>query len=684
MNRHFKYILLLFIPFIFMLAIPSCSPKLKTLSGEEPVEPLVTGKEALLGEPFWRGRFSVLNPEMKIFTLSVSRGGENILFSSESRTISRLDDQGNLCWEITSEGLPICAALTEDGRFAGVGTDQGKVYFLDDAGQILWELSFEGKIEHLVFNKKGDQLLLSVLEEEKNTLRCLNRLGSLLWEMETGLLIDLYPASGEEIFFLEEESPDNKVFKIAREGEPLWEKDAQLAAVSAGGDYFALFDGGELQCYRLGKEGYPLQAWSAQPGSDKEISWLGLTGEGRYLLAYNAFAVGNNNLWAFNSDGFLLWEKKIPSGALLDFSFSGEKIVASSWQEYSEDVSKIIIMNNYGHVLQEIEMASRIEKNALSGDGNILVLAGGDGNLFILETTTAGGLVKNSSSPEEGEQAKTIYQPVTFGKQEGENFLTLYFFDEEALNLVPVNRRVKASPQGQQTAINELTKGPRSSSGLSRTIPKEVHIDVEEQGGILYVSLPAKLDKLCGSTQLQGLIDSLVLTLSQFPAVHGIQFLLDGQEVTALGGEGLLIDKIFPPRRFGQKPILYLPYRSDNRYYLLPREAAGPMELIELVNEVLRESDSFLPVKPYLKEIRMQGKEVVLNWEASFAELFPPTGGAKERALAELFTDALLLTLGENFSFDRLVLQIEGDPWRPPEGYHYCEKISHPFFINPE
>ena len=124
----------------------SCNPNSQPFRGRT-TEPLVTGKETLQGEPFLRGRFSVLNPEMKVFTLSVSSNGEKILFSSEARTISQLDDRGTLCWEITSESLPVCAALTEDGRFAAVGTDQGKVYFLSDEGHIFWEKSFQGKIE---------------------------------------------------------------------------------------------------------------------------------------------------------------------------------------------------------------------------------------------------------------------------------------------------------------------------------------------------------------------------------------------------------------------------------------------------------------------------------------------------------------------------------------------------------
>jgi outer membrane protein assembly factor BamB len=679
-----KHILPLFISLVCFFSVPSCSPNQAALSGEEPVEPLVTGKETLLGEPFLRGRFSVLNPEMKVFTLSVSHNGANILFSSECRTISYLDDQGNLCWEITTEGLPICAALTEDGRFVGVGTDQGKVYFLSDAGHVLWETSFPGKIEHLIFNKRADEMVLSVSEEERDTLCCLNRWGSLLWEMETGPLRDLYPAAGKEICYLEENGSDGGIFKVIRGGELLWEKETQLAAVSIEGNILALYDGDELQYYCLEMDGCPRLAWSFQPGSEQEISWLGLTAGGRYLLAYNAIAVRNNNLWAFGNDGMFLWERRIPSGALLDFSASGERIVATSWQEYSEDVSKIIILNNYGHILQEIEMANRIENNALSGDGNILVLAGGDGNIFILETFAQGDPIKYNGFTEEGEQAKTIYQPVAFEKQAGKTFLTLFFFGEGGLNFIPINRSVKVSPQAPQAAINELIKGPRSYSGLSRTIPKDVQIGVMEKDGLAYVDLPASLNKLGGTSQVGGLLDSLVMTLSQFSSVQGIQFLLEGEKATVFSAEGFMIDQVFPPSRPGKNHLLYLPYRCGDRYYLLPRETEGTLGPTDLVNAVLQESYPFLLTVPCLKEISVQEREILLNWDASLVELFPQDGGAKEKALAALFTDALLLTLLENLPADQLVFLVEGELWEPPESYHFSGKINRPFFINPE
>ena len=669
--------------------LTSCEQKTQPLSLDKPVEPLVAGTETQLGELNLRGRFSVLNPEMKVFSLSLSDEGESILFSSEARTISKLDDEGNLCWEISSSGLPVLAALAADGAFAAVGTDQGEVYFVSDDGRILWEKVFPGEIKHIMINCDCDKLLLSVTEETGNILYCLDRWGSLLWERQTGSLLDLFFVSEEEIYYLEEGAEQSASCLIAvRQGELIWEKEALIASFSVEGTYFAIYTGSTLEFYNLDQDGYPDLLWTTPMGSEQEINWLGLTEEGRCLLAYNTYSLVNNNFWAYNREGSLIWEQRIPGGALLDFSFSGERVVASSWQEYSEDFSKVIVFNGSGKILQEFELASRIEKIDLSGDGNILALAGNDSNLFILEIPVSEENDGNddiaAERNENDEEIKSVYLPVAFERIEGERYITLFFFDEKASILIPVNRSVKNTVQVLQTAVNELVKGPRRYSSLSRIIPKEAVIEVTEQEGLIYLNLPAELSRLSNPVQLHGLVDSLVLTISQFSSVNSIQFLFDGEKIDVLGEEEINVEEPFPPRRPADKPLLYIPCQSGVHYYLVPQEITGLQDPESIVNMVILKSAPFLPGKPHLKEIYAGEREIVLDWGASFAELFPLDADSEKKALSELFIDALLLTLTGNMGSDHLTFLVEGEPFLPPEGYTFSTDLKRPYYINPE
>ncbi|NLL58121.1 MAG: GerMN domain-containing protein [Firmicutes bacterium] len=299
--------------------------------------------------------------------------------------------------------------------------------------------------------------------------------------------------------------------------------------------------------------------------------------------------------------------------------------------------------------------------------------------------------LQETESPEDAPEAgKELYSPVTFTSLAEELYITLYFYDESATRLVPVSRSIKNTPQVLQAAVNELVKGPRRLSGLSRTIPKDAVIEVTCEEGIAFVDLPEELNQLGDPRQIKGIIDSLVLTISQFPSVEGIRFLVEGKEERLFGAGGFKIDGVFPSRPPGKnKTMLYLPFRSGGRYFLLPREAVQlgdkfntPGDLLKIL---LEESRQFLPVAPELKEIKASKEEIILDWDASFQQLFPPEGTPEEKTLAALFLDSILLTLGSNYQQNRVVIYVEGEPWKPPSGYPSpVMEFSYPFYINPE
>jgi len=694
--RYFLKISLLLLLLPALLFNYACSPPGSYSQNEleePPVEPIVTGLESTGDDMLLRGRFSVVNPEMKIFSLAVSNSGRDILFSSDDRAVHMLDDHGRLKWEVVFEGLPVAAELSDSGYYTAVGTDDGKVHFLQKEGQILWEKSFTGAVEQIAFSPEGNFLAVAIKDESGSyRLYGLDRWGSLLWERETGPVVQLYLLTeNNKLYYLEknqEGEQEQSTFTALKNGELLWNKKASAADVSGNEEFAVLYNNNILYFYSLEDEAAPRVLWSYPLGV--EISLLELTEKGEHILAYSAFPSTGSNLFAFHWEGSLFWEKKIPSGSLLQISRSGKRIVASSWQEYSEDFSSVLVFNKNGDILQETEMASRIEKISLSRYGNILALAGDEGNIFIMDIPSADFLQETESPEDAPEAGKELYSPVTFTSLAEELYITLYFYDESATRLVPVSRSIKNTPQVLQAAVNELVKGPRRLSGLSRTIPKDAVIEVTCEEGIAFVDLPEELNQLGDPRQIKGIIDSLVLTISQFPSVEGIRFLVEGKEERLFGAGGFKIDGVFPSRPPGKnKTMLYLPYRSGGRYFLLPREAVQlgdkfntPGDLLKIL---LEESRRFLPVAPELKEIKASKEEIILDWDASFQQLFPPEGTPEEKTLAALFLDSILLTLGNNYQQNRVVIYVEGEPWKPPSGYPSpVMEFSYPFYINPE
>jgi spore germination protein GerM/outer membrane protein assembly factor BamB len=674
---------------LLLILVCACSPPQSTLKGEAPVEPVVSGLENFGEALLLKGSFSIINPETKIYGLFLSSSGRDIFFSSDARSVNMLDDQGHLRWEVFLEGLPISAVLTPDGRLAAVGTDQGKVYCLDNDGHILWEKSFQGQVEQVALAPDGDCLAVSLQEEGGQFKLCLfEQWGTTLrWEKETGPLEDLRLLPEDRLAYLEKNEEESTLV-LLEEGKVFWQAPASQTAFSENGGFVALFNAGFLNFYQLEQNSPPRLLWTKP--TDIEVSSLILTEKGKRLLAYSTFPGTGNNLFVFNQEGTLLWEKKIPGGSLLQTSRHGEKIVASSWQEYSENFSKLLIFDSDGKTLQELEVAIRIEKLAASREGNTLALAGNDGHIFILDLADPNASpAEKSAVGGDAEQQGELYRPAVFQRTAGEYYLTLYFYDEHALHLIPVSRKVKNTPELLQTAVNELVKGPSRFSGLSRTLPKDAGIKVCLEQGIATVDLPGVLNRLGGSTQVLGIIDSLLLTISQFSAVEGIQFFIDGEKASVFGAEGLSIEHVYARRSSAGKTMLYLPYRSGERYYLLPREMVSlgskSSRQGDLLKILLEENKRFLPEVPELKNFTAEGEQIILDWGPSLKELFPWKGTPEDKARAALFLDSLLLTLGSNFHCKSVVHLVEGQRWVPPSGYpSLYQEFKYPFYLNPE
>ncbi len=672
---------------VLLLFSGACAPGGDYARQGSPVEPLVAGQDepSPEGDLVVRGRFAVVNPEMKVYALDISNDGRRILFSADTSTVSMIDDQGRLQWEVSLESDPISAALSRDGRFTAVGTDAGEIFYLRPDGREQWRTTLDGAIKELALAPGGESLAVSMKDEDdRHVLAFFNAWGNKLYELETAVVREIVFLPQGNFGYLEQQE-DKTVLVVYKDGQPLWEEEVSLAAFSGNGRYVATASNGELQFKDLAGGSSPQTLWSKK--LELEPSWLRLTEMGGHVIVYSGFSGSESNLFVYDRSGSLAWEKRIPSGSLVQASRFGERIVATSWQEYSEDFSKLLVLDIQGNILQSVEMASRIEKLALSGDGKVLGLASNDGDIFIFELPVLGSYPLETAAYDE--KNGVLYKPVARERPEGETYVTLFFYDQNAMHLIPVNRPVKNAESALKTAILELVKGPRRGSSLSRTIPKDAVIEVTRED-LVYIDLPEELNRVYGSVQATGIINSLVYTTSQFSYVRGIQFLIEGEKARHFGTEGLFIDEVIPSQRPGAgQDVIYVPYRSAERYYLLPRESLKLGERSnfpqDLVHAILKESERFLPVTPRLIDAKVLSGEIILDWDASFLELFPPQGDPTEVALAHLFIDSLLLTLTSRFSPGKLVFKVEGELWSPPEGYPSLEQeLTSPYFINPE
>ena len=186
-------------------------------------------------------------------------------------------------------------------------------------------------------------------------------------------------------------------------------------------------------------------------------------------------------------------------------------------------------------------------------------------------------------------------------------------------------------------------------------------------------------------------LDSLLLTVSQFPTVEQIRFTVGGKEKETFGLEGILIDEAYNPQRFGRQhdeQLLFIPTRSGTRMYLLPvtKEFLPLKEkaLVEaLITHILSESASFLPRGVRLKNARLEDNIVYLDFNEVFAELVDDRPEAAARAA--ILRDAFALSIAENLPYVTMHITVEGKPLlRPADFLPWQLTLSRPYFINLE
>ena len=108
--------------------------------------------------------------------------------------------------------------------------------------------------------------------------------------------------------------------------------------------------------------------------------------------------------------------------------------------------------------------------------------------------------------------------------------------------LWPERRRVASTPGIGAAAVRALLEGP-SSSGLSTAIPEGTELnELAIADGTARVDLSGTFDDGGGSLGIRMRLAQVVFTLTQFPSVKDVEFLLDGQPVETFSSEGLVLD----------------------------------------------------------------------------------------------------------------------------------------------
>lgn len=113
--------------------------------------------------------------------------------------------------------------------------------------------------------------------------------------------------------------------------------------------------------------------------------------------------------------------------------------------------------------------------------------------------------------------------------------------------VAPVARRVSTSEAPERAAMIALLAGPTASeksAGLVTSIPagtglRGLRVTSE---GVAEVDLSGEFTSGGGSASMLTRVAQVVFTLTGVRNVDAVRFLIDGKEVDAIGGEGVVVD----------------------------------------------------------------------------------------------------------------------------------------------
>ncbi len=112
--------------------------------------------------------------------------------------------------------------------------------------------------------------------------------------------------------------------------------------------------------------------------------------------------------------------------------------------------------------------------------------------------------------------------------------------------LVPVEREIKG-PVGPASALQALLNGPLVHEELLAAVPPTTKLlDVVVHDGLATTNFSAEIvhDFNGGSLIESYLVKAIVNTLTEFPEIHRVQILIEGEVVESIGGHILITEPL--------------------------------------------------------------------------------------------------------------------------------------------
>lgn len=150
----------------------------------------------------------------------------------------------------------------------------------------------------------------------------------------------------------------------------------------------------------------------------------------------------------------------------------------------------------------------------------------------------------------------TVTPPLTQPEAE---FAVYFFFDgypvEPGPYLVPVARHGNGGVEEALVTLAQGVTAAESGMGLSTVLPTGTRVlGVEVVERVARVDLSREFESGGGSLSVLGRVAQVVYTATSYDEIDGVEFLVEGEPIEVLSGEGLILDG--PQTRDGYQDLL--------------------------------------------------------------------------------------------------------------------------------
>lgn len=296
-------------------------------------------------------------------------------------------------------------------------------------------------------------------------------------------------------------------------------------------------------------------------------------------------------------------------------------------------------------------------------------------------------------SPEPTAPASSV-QPAATPRPEGTVQTTVYYQDNYGY-LVPVTRTVPEEAGIAKATLSMMVKSAYNDMeaarlGLRTVLPENTQIDLDITGdGTAKIDLSKEALDTADAAAEANMVAAVVQTLTEFPTVERVSFMVGGQKVeklkhgTDISGEFERGTLNLESSSAGLAPseaktvMLYFPGEASSLIVPVTRMVYGNSDIDTAVLELTKGPsassplDSALPAGCGLIGVKVENGVATINFTKEFIHVAEDSDGGRAALRA------LVLTCTQFDGVEKVQVQVEGEPYDPG-----ASTLAVPTFVN--